>query len=124
MKLLDSYFNLQEDIFEYFGYKEDWRVYPIVDSRAVFWHLDEANDTIHFSYDEDNMKKLVANDFDYDRDDINENDYYANDVLPDRFLPKSVYRGDEYTMILVDTNTDGNRFLRVFDNIKEQNNDN
>lgn len=37
-----------------------------------------------------------------------------------RNLSKWVYRGEMYTMIVVDTQTDGNKFLRIFDNAKEQ----
>ena len=46
-------------------------------------------------------------------------DYYQNEIYTQRFLPKWVYRGKEYTMICVDTRTDGNTFLQVFDNSKE-----
>lgn len=29
MKQLDEYFKLQKEIYDYFGYKEDWVVIPI-----------------------------------------------------------------------------------------------
>jgi hypothetical protein len=47
-------------------------------------------------------------------------DYYQNDIYTNRFLPKWVYRGPEYTMIVVDTHTDGNQLLQVFANDKEK----
>ncbi len=31
----------------------------------------------------------------------------------------TVYRGQDYTMISVDTHVDGNKFLQIFDNKKE-----
>jgi hypothetical protein len=46
-------------------------------------------------------------------------DGYAAEIYTQRFLPKWVYRGAEYTMVCVDTRTDGNKFLMVFDNKKE-----
>lgn len=34
------------------------------------------------------------------------------------FLPKWVYEGLEFTMVVVDTHIDGNKFLAVYDNKK------
>lgn len=48
-----------------------------------------------------------------------EGDYYEHEIYTQRFLPKWVYRGEDYTMICVDTRVDGNKFLQVFDNKKE-----
>ena len=36
-----------------------------------------------------------------------------------RHLPKSVYYGKEYTMVVINTHTDGNVFLSIFDNNKK-----
>lgn len=44
---------------------------------------------------------------------------YECQIYTQRFLPKWVYRADELTMICVDTQTDGNKFLMIFDNAKE-----
>ena len=46
--------------------------------------------------------------------------YYEDEIYTQRFLPKWVYRGEDYTMVCVDTHTDGNQFLRIFDNLKER----
>jgi hypothetical protein len=46
--------------------------------------------------------------------------YYENVVYTQRFLRKWVYESDDYTMIVVDTMTDGNKFLKVFDNEKRR----
>jgi len=45
--------------------------------------------------------------------------FYRNDIYTQRFLSKWVYRGEDYTMICVDTHTDGNKFLQIFNNKKE-----
>lgn len=108
MKLLDDYFELQAKIFEHFGYVEDWRVIPLDDSRGYFWKLKgEGPGTVHFAPTEDELAS-------------EEGDYFTHSIYTNRFLPKWVYRAEDYTMVVVDTQTDGNVFLQVFDNAKER----
>lgn len=108
MKLLDDYFALQKQIYEYFGYVEDWSVIPLDDAREYFWRLDgEGPGNVRYA-------KTIAG-----VDDEEGNETYENEIYTQRFLPKWVYRGAEFTMICVDTHTDGNHFLQVFDNAKE-----
>jgi hypothetical protein len=108
MDLLDKYLQTQEELYEYFGYKEDWRVIPIDDARKYFWRLDGEThgDSVRFA----DAEALL------DDEDMN---YYENSIYTQRHLPKWVYRGDDFTMICVDTHTDGNQFLQIFDNKKE-----
>ncbi len=105
MKLLDDYFKLQNEIYEYFGYKEDWVVIPIDDAREYYWHVDDYE--VRFAK---NKKYVFYGTME---------DGYFNEIYTQRFLPKYIYRGKDYTMICVDTNTDGNKFLQIFDNKKE-----
>jgi len=109
VKILDSYLGLQECIFEYFGYVEDWRVLPIEDSREHYWTLTggEKSVAVRFAETKDNLTNC-------------EGDYYEHEIYTNRHLPKWVYRGDEYTMICVDTRVDGNKFLQIFSNSKEE----
>jgi hypothetical protein len=108
VKKLDEYFKLQKEIYEYFGYKEDWVVIPIDDARMYYWHItNESNGEVRFAEDKENVFEGTME------------DGYSNEIYTQRFLPKWVYRGDEYTMICVDTHTDGNKFLQIFDNKKE-----
>lgn len=109
MKLLDDYLRIQKEIYEYFGYVEDWCVFPIHDSREYYWCIDdpERPAEVRFSSSE---KGLIEQD-DY---------YYTNEIYHQRFLPKPIYRTNKYTLIVVDTNTDGNKFLQIFDNSKEK----
>lgn len=110
MKLLQDYFKLQKEIFDYFGYTEDWKVIPLDDSTDYFWQLNEDSQgggDVLFSEDVEKLK------------DIEAGEYYSNEIYTQRFLPKWIYRGADYTMICVDTHTDGNKFLQVFDNSKE-----
>lgn len=46
---------------------------------------------------------------------------YSGIIFTQRFLPRWVYRAVGFTMISVDTQCDGNKYLMVFDNSKEQN---
>ena len=106
MSKITDYFKLRQDVFDYFGYVEDWVALPLEDSTQYVWKLTE--DEVYFA---DTKEKL---------DDENAGDYYSNDIYTQRFLPKWVYRADDYTMVVVDTHTDGNKFLQIFDNTKEQ----
>ena len=108
MKKLDEYFKLQKEIYDYFGYVEDWVVIPIDDAREYFWKLDqsfEGSGEVKFACYKDEITK--------------EDSTYSNSIYTQRFLKKWVYRGKDFTMVCVDTHTDGNKFLQIFDNKKE-----
>ena len=108
MTLLDDYFELQSKIFEHFGYREDWRVIPLDDARQYFWRLDgEGPGEVHYAKTEQELADETG-------------DYYVNEIYTQRHLPKWVYRAADYTMVCVDTHTDGNKFLQVFDNALER----
>jgi len=105
MKALDKYFTLQQEIYDYFGYVEDWVVIPIDDAREYVWQL--YPDSVRFAETTEVLQ------------DEDTETYYEHEIYTQRFLPKWVYRGEDYTMICVDTRTDGNKFLQIFDNKKE-----
>lgn len=114
MKLLEKYFALQEEIFNYFGYQEDWVVFPLDDATGYYWFLDQEPDghgTVFFCGEPLTLEIAEVGD-----------KLYSNEIYTQRHLPKWVYRGPEYTMICVDTRTDGNKFLQIFDNSKEMTN--
>jgi len=108
MKELDDYFALQKQIHEYFGYKEDYKIIPLDDCRTYYWLVDK--DEKHF------VRYAVAKEDLFDEEAGN---YYECSIYTQRFLPKWVYRGKDYTMVCSDTHTDGNKFLQVFSNDKE-----
>lgn len=101
MSMIDDYFNLQQKIYDHFGYEEDWVVIPMDDSRQYFWRL--CDDSVEFADTEDELGNECGN-------------YHVNDIYRQRFLPKFVYEADDMTMIVVDTHTDGNKFLQIFSN--------
>lgn len=110
MKLLSDYFTLQKQIFDYFGYKEDWKVIPLDDRTDQYWMviLDERGGGSYCHHEEPLTKESVEAGV-----------IYGGSIYTQRFLPKWVYRGAEYTMVCADTHTDGNKFLMIFDNTKE-----
>lgn len=106
--MLDEYFELQKKLHDYFGYAEDWVVIPIDDCRGCYWFVDKNEDSfVRYAPNKEDLVDEAAG------------NYYENEIYTQRFLPKWVYRGEEYTMICVDTHTDGNKFLQIFDNNKE-----
>jgi hypothetical protein len=109
MEILDQYNALREQVFEYFGYVEEWRVIPIDDVREYFWELEGVGPGyVRFAT---TVEKLI---------NTEDGEYYEDEIYTQRHLPKWVYRGDDYTMVCVDTRIDGNKFLRIFSNDKEQ----
>lgn len=105
MKMLNDYFKLQKEIYEYFGYVEDWVVIPIEDSTDSVWEL--GADEVRYADTLDQLNNIDAG------------DYYINELYHQRFLPKSIYKAKDYTMLVVDTRCDGNKFLQIFDNSKQ-----
>lgn len=107
-KPLDDFITAQTALFDYFGYKEDWVAIPIDDAREYFWQIiggEGHGGEVKFV---ESLETLNS-----------DGDYYSNEIYTQRFLPKWVYRGKDFTMICVDTHTDGNKFLQIFDNSKE-----
>lgn len=108
MKLLNDYFRLRLELFDYFGYVEDWKVIPIDDATQYHWQV--TDEEVIFADAPEDLDPETGN-------------YYSNEIYTQRHLPKWVYRGADYTMIVVDTHTDGNKFLQIFNNAKEVKND-
>lgn len=109
MDLLDEYFKAKSAVHKYFGYKEDWVSIPLDDATGYYWILDGDGygGRVRFATTIDDLK------------DEESGNYFANDIYTQRFLPRWVYPGEKYTMICVDTRTDGNKFLQIFSNDME-----
>jgi len=108
--IINQYFAIQKQIYDHFGYIEDWVVIPLDDAREYFWYLtgEGSGDEVKFAKEEKNLTNGTRN------------DGYSNEIYTQRFLPKFVYRSDDFTMVCVDTHIDGNKFLQIFDNTKER----
>ena len=108
MKLLDFFFYTKQYIFDYFGYVEDYAVIPLDDATEYYWQIiggDGAGGVVRYGPTEEILETV--------------GDYFEDEIYTQRFLPKWVYRGEDYTMICCDPKVDGNKFLRSFDNCKE-----
>jgi hypothetical protein len=79
-----------------------------VDHREYYWQLqgtEQSGSVIHHE-----TKENLNSD----------GDYYSAEIYTYCHLDKWVYRTEKYTMILINTRVDGNKFLAIFDNSKEQ----
>ena len=110
-EMLKAYFELQEKIHDFFGYKEDWKVIPLEDRTEMYWHC--------ISKDEKSRGRVLYSNEPLTPEIIENGNHYEDIIYTQRFLPRFVYRTEKYTMISVDTQTDGNCFLAIFDNSKE-----
>lgn len=107
--MFDEYFKLQQEIHEHFGYQEDWVVIPLVDHREYYWRLNGGGQGSFVTYFEEPLTDEI----------IEDGEYYEAEIYTQRFLPKWVYHAKDYTLICMDTHTDGNKYLGIFDNGKE-----
>lgn len=110
-KVLDDYFAIRENVFEYFGYKERARAYPIDDMRDVYWSRDDTH--IYWSYKKEHQQQCLKQFHDYQN--IPDDDAYSDVLLEGPWISID----GKYTLFLEDTQTDGNVFLRIFDNAKK-----
>lgn len=117
-EVMDRFLEARKELFAHVGYVEDWCVFPVDDSRDQFWTVDKTErEWVKFS------PKREALLYWLEEHDDEYGDYakvlYQNAIYTQRFLPKWVYRGAELTMIVVDTQTDGNKFVQFFRNDHE-----
>jgi len=110
MELLDKEESIRQQIFDYFGYIEGWCVLPFNNAIEYYWHLtnEGRGGKVKFAKHEKNLFEGTIE------------DGYSNEIYTQRHLPKWIYRAADYTMIVVDTHIDGNKFLQIFDNAKER----
>lgn len=105
MKQLDAYKKSLESVYNYFGFEEDWAVFPIDDRRKYYWKINAHEVNFY-----DSVKA-------YEEQDGNHS--YTDELLYHSHYPKAIYDGKDYTAILVNTHVDGNKFLAIYDNSKQ-----
>jgi hypothetical protein len=105
--MLAKFEEAKQAIFDHVGYKEDWVVFPVVIDTDYFWKIigTESDGSVRFAGTIENL--------------TDDSQSYQYDIYTQRFLDKWVYRGEQYTAIIVATGVDGNKFFQVFDNAKE-----
>jgi len=110
MDLLDQYFELQQKIYDYFGYKEGWCVFPIADTREYSWFIKGGSGfNRHVIYCKGDFTVRAIADGKFWQEEIERNVHF----------PQLIYDGEEFTMIVIDACTDDNGFLRIFDNSRQ-----
>ena len=113
MNLLKEYFDFEAKIHKYFGYKEDWVKIPFDDCTGKYWAVIQGSTgggSVFWLEDGVSPSREVIE---------SGHQMFGGIIYTQRFLPKWVYRADEHTMVCVDTQCDGNKFLMIFDNDKE-----
>jgi hypothetical protein len=108
MDIVDKYFKFKDLIHKSFNYVADWKEIPLEDGREYYWMLvgDEVNGTLVYGnepFTEEDLGSEGGN-------------FFSAPIYTQRFLNKYVYRNDNYTMMSIDTRTDGNKFLIILDN--------
>lgn len=102
-------FHAENELHKYFGYVQDWKVIPLDDQRGRHWMICGPED--------DNSTKIAWSPKEFTKASIEKGDkLYSGTIYTQRFLPKWVYHGKDYTMISVDTHSDGNQLLMIFEN--------
>lgn len=115
---IDDYFTLLQEVYDFFGYREDWCTFPIVDHRDDHWDIIKM-EKIEGSQDAYRGYVIIHDNL-MRNEDVLKGLITAFPIYTQRFLNKWVYETERYTMILVDTRTDGNKYLAIFDNEKRQ----
>lgn len=109
--IVKEYFRYQEQLFKYFGYKQDWKVIPPEDQSGRYWMI--------CGPENENTTSVVYSDEPFTETSIIEGKICSSTIYTQHHLPKWIYRGSEHTMVSVDTHCDGNQLLMIFDNDKE-----
>lgn len=120
MDLIKKYNIALQEIYDHIGFEEDWVVFPIDDSTEYYWIFGDALAKLLEERDDAEFFGNLV--FSTSKEDIlnnNESNIYSNEILHHRFYGKSIFVGEKYTGILVDTHTDGNKFLQIFENDKQ-----
>lgn len=103
MNIVEKYNDALQKIYDHVGFREDWAVFKIDDRSEMYWQV--TDNRVRFAQ---TMDKLNSS-----------GDYYEDEIYYQRFYQKHIYRGAEFTLIFVDTHTDGNKFFAIYRNSKE-----
>jgi len=108
---IKDYFDLADEIHKYFGYKEDWVCIPMDNRMGDYWMV--------IGEGADGRGRYVYSPEPFTEEIIEGGNVYSGMIYTQRFLKQWVYRGEELTMVCANTQTDGNKFLMLFENDKE-----
>lgn len=105
-ELINNYTRALEAIYDHVGIEEDWVVCPIDDKTEMYWGVDGR--TVKYAESLDEFKNEDGN-------------YWEDELYTQRFYPKHIYEGKDFTLVFCDPNTDGMKWWRLFDNGKKVN---
>ena len=98
-ELIEQYHEAEEELHERFGFLKRWRAFPIDNLTELYWFDD--GDRVYYS------------DVVFTEESIKDGHQLYTATLNDK------HQKDGFTMILGDTESDGNIFLMIFDDLKE-----
>ena len=108
---ITAYFEAKGKLHAGFGYEESWVEIPMEDKREMYWMI---------VGDEGGVGKCVYSPKPFTAEDIiSGKTLYSGLIYTQRFLSKWVYRTQTHVMAAVDTRTDGNKYLMIFDATRE-----
>jgi hypothetical protein len=117
-QIVDRYHEARAAIFAHVGYVQDWRALPIDDSRDQFWAVDaHEREWVKFSPNREALVYWLGKHA--DEYGPYGNVLFEHVIYTQRHLPKWVYRGAALTLVVTDTQTDGNKLLQLFRNENE-----
>jgi hypothetical protein len=108
---ITAYFTKKAIVHNSFGYVPDWVEIPLDDQRRMHWMLvggEGVGGVCVWSPAPFTAKGIKAGD-----------KIYSGPIYTQRFLKQWVWRTSGHVMVSVDTQTDGNKFLMIFDASKE-----
>lgn len=122
-RLVEDYFALQKELHEAFGYVKDYVVIPLDDRREMHWMIVDRGCAVAPTQDatgEGYNSMCVWSSEPFTEESIMAGEkIYSGPIYTQRFLAKWVYRANRHAMVAVDTRTDGNKLLMIFDEDKE-----
>lgn len=105
--MLDTHFALVEAVYKAFGYAEQWRAFVMEDARGSYW-MRLGEDAIAWSPEAFSEEPIVDG-----------SNLCTAGIYTYRHLEQYVFRAEGLVMALLDTQSDGNALLFVFDESKE-----
>jgi hypothetical protein len=121
--LLQNFLNARDALYEHCGFEEDWIAFPIEDVSSSYWCIKNED------WKQDGTKEESEATFNGEvrwSDSIEslknakDDECYSAALVRHRFFnAKSVYRGEDFTLIIGYPGVDGMRWLYCFDSRKE-----
>jgi len=106
MAIIENYKKALQEIYDHVGFVEDWVVYPIEDNTEYYWEIDD--DEIIYAESKEELE-------------TQEGACYSGYVYEQRFYDKYVYEGKDFTMVFLNTQTDGMKYFALFSNHRRVN---